>query len=319
MMRDGVLRIDKELGPTSHDVVDAVRRLLAMRRVGHAGTLDPLASGLLLVCVGRATKVAGLLADLDKVYLAQMRLGVATSTGDGEGEVTAEKPVPADPTAAFGRVVDRFIGPVRQIPPMASAIKVGGEPLHRLRRRGLEVERPARTVQVYSVEPLAIEPELMTLRIRCGKGTYVRTLIEDLGVAMGTCAHVAGLRRECIGPFTVDGAWASSRLAGSDPEAVVAQSGHSLREALMHLPAVVITDDAAYAVRHGVRPRWGDLRPVAKALAPGDLARLEDEKGELVAVVVATAALGDHRAGEPETAAPLRFARVLAGHEERGT
>ncbi len=320
MIVECVLRVDKARGPTSHDVVDDVRRLFRTRRVGHAGTLDPEAGGLLLVVAGgRATKIAPYLADLDKMYTADVHLGVATDTGDVEGTVIAERPVPADLAGRLPAVLPRFIGAIRQVPPMASAIKVGGEPLHRLRRAGIEVERPARTVVVARIVVLATAldatPPLLRLEIVCGKGTYIRTLAADLAEALGTCGHLAALRRDRIGSFTLDGAVPSGALRGQDPAAVMATAGMTLRQALAHLPAVELGADAAYAVRHGVPPRYRDLVGLERPLAAGDLARLEGPGGDLVAVVAATASLAGSGDGAPGDAAPLRYRRVLVGRD----
>ncbi len=317
MTLDCVLRIDKARGPTSHDVVDQVRRLFRRRQVGHAGTLDPLASGLLLVCVGRATKIAPFLADLDKVYRAEVRLGVATDTGDAEGAVIAGEPVPPDLESRLPRVIERFRGALRQVPPMASAVKVGGQPLYRLRRAGRDVERPARTVHVHSIDVLAVGPVGLTLRIACGKGLYVRTLAADLAAALGTCGYLVALRREQIGPFTLADAVESTQLESCDPALVRAQAGMTMRETLMHLPAVELTADAAYAVRHGVVPRFSDLVAVDRPLEPGETARLEGPSGELVAVIVASAALSGPGAGVADHPVPLRFRRVLVTRNDK--
>jgi len=315
-----VLRVDKARGPTSHDVVDDVRRLFRTRRVGHAGTLDPEATGLLLVVAGgRATKIAPFLADLDKVYTADVHLGIATDTGDVEGAVIAEQPVPADVAARIPAILPRFVGAISQVPPMASAIKVGGEPLHRLRRAGLVVERPARTVVVERItvlETMLDAPRpLLRLEIACGKGTYIRTLAADLAQALGTCGHLGALRRDRIGSFTLAGAVPSGSLRGQDPNEVLATAGMTLREALRHLPAVELGADAAYAVRHGVPPRFRDLAALERPLVPGELARLEGPGGELVAVVAASGPLAGQSDGAPEEAAPLRYRRVLVGRE----
>jgi tRNA pseudouridine55 synthase len=316
-----VLRLDKAVGPTSHDVVDLVRRLLHQRKVGHAGTLDPLASGLLLVCTGQATKVAPMLSNLDKTYRARVRLGVATDTGDAEGAAIGEASIPEDLEARLRQALPRFAGEIQQVPPMASAVKVGGQPLYRLRRAGLTVEREPRTVVVRAIDLLGIEPPEVELRVTCGKGTYIRTLAADLAEAAGTRGYLAALRRERIGPFTVEGALSSQEIKGAEPEPVLAAVGMELGQALGHLPAVVLEEDAAYAVRHGVAPRWRDIRALAGALEPGGEARLEGPEGEVLAVVVASGAITEEalaaaRAGDGARAgalAPLRFRRVLVG------
>lgn len=314
-----VLRVDKGAGPTSHDVVDAVRRLYRQRRVGHAGTLDPLATGLLLVVAGRATKIAPLLAELPKVYWARVRLGIATDTGDREGALTAEMPIPEDLEIRIGDVLQEFVGEIRQVPPMASAIKIGGEPLHRLRRAGKVVERPARTVVVHRLDLLAVTRPHIDLRVECSKGTYVRTLAADLAQALGTCGSLAELRREAIGVFDLEGAVPSDELSSADPEDVLRRASVELGEALAHLPAITVAEDAAYAVRHGVLPRGRDVRRLERPLAPGDQARLQGPDGELLAVMVALERMtmppdgaartgGDAAADQP---LPLRFWRVL--------
>lgn len=315
-----VLRVDKGSGPTSHDVVDRVRRLLRQRRVGHAGTLDPLATGLLLVVAGRATKIAPLLAELPKVYRARAELGTATDTGDREGSLTAEMPIPEDLEIRIEGVLRRFVGEIRQVPPMASAIKIGGEPLHRLRRAGKVVERPERTVVVHRLELLAIERPFLDLRIECSKGTYVRTLAADLAEALGTCGCLAELRREAIGSFDLEGAVPSEELENAVLEDVLERAGLRPGEALAHLPAMTVTEEAAYAVRHGVLPRRRDVQCLERSLAPGDHARLQGPDGELVAVMVALEKMrgpvddemkkgGDAAADQP---VPFRFWRVLA-------
>ena len=316
-----VLRLDKAVGPTSHDVVDLVRRCLRQRKVGHAGTLDPLASGLLLVCTGQATKVAPMLSDLDKTYRARVRLGVATDTGDAEGAPIGEAPIPADLEVRLREALPHFVGEIQQVPPMASAVKVGGQPLHRLRRAGITVEREPRTVHVRAIDLLELEPPEVGLRVTCSKGTYIRALAADLAEALGTRGYLAALRRERIGPFVVDGALSSRELRGAEPARVLAAVAMELGVALGHLPAVVLEEDAAYAVRHGVPPRWRDIRALAGELAPGGEARLEGPEGEVLAVVVAAAAITEEalaavRAGEAAGAgalAPLRFRRVLVG------
>jgi tRNA pseudouridine55 synthase len=309
-MIDGVLRVDKLAGPTSHDVVDRVRRVLGQKAVGHAGTLDPLGTGLLLVLAGRATKISNLLADLDKVYRVRVRLGTATDSGDLEGAVIEERPVPADLAARLPAALARFTGELRQVPPMASALKVGGEPLHRLRRAGRTVERAARPIVVHEISCLDLTPPELELRIRCGKGTYVRTLAADLAGDLGTCGHLTALRRERIGAFDLAGAITSDELRALDRETVLARAGMSLGEALAHLPAVEISAVAVSGVREGRLPAPADLARLTRPLVPGDLARLEAPGGEVVAIVEAAAAIASLPVESPE-ARPFRFWRVL--------
>ena len=254
-MTEGVLPVDKPSGPTSHDVVAAARRGLGVRRVGHTGTLDPFASGLLLLCVGRTTRIAEYLLALDKEYVAVARLGLATDTEDAEGETVAE----ADPgrLAALERgeveaVLGRFRGAIRQVPPIYSAKKVGGVPMHRRVRRGEEVAPEARTVTVHELALVSWAPPRCTLRVRCSSGTYVRALARDIGEALGVGAHLSALRRTAIGSFEVQDALPLDALA--DPARVAAARIDPVR-ALGHLPRIDVDETEAGRLSTGQRVR----------------------------------------------------------------
>ena len=197
---DGALLLDKPVGLTSNAALQRAKKALGARKAGHAGTLDPLASGLLIVLFGEATKFAGPLLESDKEYLAKVKLGERTSTGDAEGEVLEAKPVSVS-AAQVEMVIGRFRGEIEQTPPMYSALKHGGVPLYKLARRGESVERRPRRVRIDELEMLEFASPLLELRVRCSKGTYVRTLAEDIGAALGTGAHLAGLRRTAAGRF----------------------------------------------------------------------------------------------------------------------
>jgi tRNA pseudouridine55 synthase len=210
---DGALLLDKPLGLSSNTALQRAKRLFGARKAGHAGTLDPLASGLLLVLFGEATKFAGPLLDADKEYLATLKLGERTSTGDAEGEIVERRPVEVS-EAQLGAAISRFHGVIEQIPPMYSALKRGGVPLYKLARRGEEVERLPRRVTIFSIEVTRRDLPLLELRVRCSKGTYVRTLAEDLAVAMGTAAHLTALRRTGSGRFAIADAVTLDALEG---------------------------------------------------------------------------------------------------------
>ena len=200
---DKVILIDKPAGLSSHETVALVKRRLGIKKAGHTGTLDPIATGLLIVCTGEATKAARYLTDLPKKYLAVVKIGERTSTFDAEGAVIATGPVPAD-GGAVQEALARFRGAIRQVPPMYSALKVSGKPLYRLARQGIEVAREQREVHVSELELLGYDPPYAQLHIACSKGTYIRALADDIGVAAGTFAHIVGLRRTMIGPFSVE-------------------------------------------------------------------------------------------------------------------
>lgn len=197
---DGVLLLDKPVGPSSSAVLQAVKRLLEAEKAGHAGTLDPLASGLLPLLFGEATKFAQFGLDSIKEYRAQVRLGVSTDTGDAEGQVLERRPAEVAETG-LERALARFRGAIEQVPPMYSALKHGGRPLYALARAGQTVERAARHVMVHELELLEHAGDVLHLRIKCSKGTYVRQLAVDLGLALGTVAHLEGLRRTAVGGF----------------------------------------------------------------------------------------------------------------------
>jgi tRNA pseudouridine55 synthase len=205
---NGLLLVDKPAGITSHDVVDRIRRAAGTRKVGHTGTLDPGATGLLVLCLGVATRLSEHLTGLDKVYEGAMRLGLVTDSYDMDGKVTAESPVTANLTMAdIQSACDRFAGEIMQVPPMVSAVKVGGERLYKRARQGEVVERAARQVTVREFHVLSYKAPDAQIRVRCTRGTYVRSLCHDVGQALGCGAILASLRRTFVGQLT------SSRIA----------------------------------------------------------------------------------------------------------
>ncbi|HUF76694.1 MAG TPA: tRNA pseudouridine(55) synthase TruB [Longimicrobiales bacterium] len=251
---DFVLPVDKPEGPTSHDVVGAVRRALGRRRVGHTGTLDPFASGLLLVCVGKTTRLAEYLSGLDKTYEAVARVGETTDTLDREGEVVEVRDGWAElDRAQIEAALARFEGRIDQVPPAFSAKKVRGEAAHRRARRGETVLLAPASVAVHELELTSLELPLVGFRMRCSSGTYVRALARDVGAELGVGAHLVALRRTAIGTFGVEGALPVDRL--EDGAALAAAAIEPL-EALAHLPRLV-ADDAEAALLSQGRPLEG--------------------------------------------------------------
>lgn len=206
---DGVLLVNKLIGGTSYDVVERVKRRTGERSVGHTGTLDPRASGLLILLLGRATKLAPYLNDLDKTYETTIRLGVTTTTDDLDGEIVRELPVPAD-RGAIEAALTKFVGTIQQRPPDYSAVKVGGVPAYKRARAGEQLELAARNVTIQAIEPLGFDP--LRLRVTCSGGTYIRALARDLGEALGCGGAVAELCRTRIGPFTLEHAAQESAI-----------------------------------------------------------------------------------------------------------
>jgi tRNA pseudouridine55 synthase len=244
---NGILLLDKPLGMSSSAAVQRIRRAFGRIKAGHTGSLDPLATGMLPVCLGEATKVAGYLLEGDKQYAFTACFGARRSTGDLEGEVVEEAAVPEDLAAALTAALPAFTGMISQIPPMYSALKRDGQPLYKLARQGLEVERSAREVVIHSLELVTVAGGEASLRVRCSKGTYIRTLAEDLARAVGSCAHLTALRRTSAGPF--------SGTAMVTLEAVeAAPGGVALLApdiALAHLPEVSLNGESARRLRLG--------------------------------------------------------------------
>ena len=200
----GVIVLDKPQGMSSSDAVQHVKRLFGARKVGHTGSLDPLATGVLPLCLGAATKFSQYLLNSDKRYLAHVRLGISTNSGDADGEVLEEREVEGIDRARLESALEAFRGEIEQVPSMFSAVKHHGKPLYKLARQGIEIEREARPVTVYSNDVVAFEGTGLTLDIHCSKGTYVRTIAHDLGEALGCGAHVDALRRTQAGPYAED-------------------------------------------------------------------------------------------------------------------
>jgi tRNA pseudouridine55 synthase len=200
---DGAILIDKPAGPTSHDVVDAIRRQFQIKKVGHCGTLDPNATGLLIIVLGRGTKLSEKLMSSDKVYEGTVKLGETTDSFDADGELVASLPVPPATVEQLNELATTFIGDQLQMPPMVSAIKKNGVPLYKLARKGIEVERQPRLVHIYSFRFTAYTKPIGHFRVACTKGTYVRTLAQELGQKLGCGAHLATLRRTVSGKFDV--------------------------------------------------------------------------------------------------------------------
>jgi tRNA pseudouridine55 synthase len=271
----GFLLVDKPGGMTSHDVVAAARRALGIRKIGHAGTLDPMATGLLVLGVGRATRLLRFIQGAPKTYVARMVLGVATDTLDAEGAVVDRSPLPVA-EKDLAAAASRFIGPILQVPPMVSAVKLGGRRLYELAREGIEVDRAARPVEIFEIDVLDFAPSdypEAVIRVRCSTGTYVRTLADDMARVLGGRAHLAELRRLAIGALHVSRGLAIDELGSGR---LIAPS-----EGLCDLPALRADEAAAAAVRHGVALPAATLGAAPDAGGPH---RILDERGRLLAV-----------------------------------
>ncbi len=267
----GLLILNKPGGLTSHDCVSRIRRLYQTRKVGHAGTLDPLATGVLPIAVGDATKILQFLLAEDKSYLATFRLGVTTDTLDSDGEVVKRRPIPDDHAAILTEICPRFTGALKQMPPMYSALKKDGVPLYKLARKGIEVAREPRSVFIHKLALVTIEDDLVTIAVDCSKGTYIRTLADDIGEALGCGAHITALQRVRTGDFTLADSYTFEQLKDEDTRK---GSLLSLNQALRNYPAVHLNEHAARQLGFGIPPEIGATDADSTALGQGDIVRL---------------------------------------------
>lgn len=281
-----MLLLDKSLGDSSNRALQKVRRLYQANKGGHTGSLDPLATGMLPICLGEATKVAGMMLGADKVYRTTAQLGSTTTTGDAEGEVVATRAVPKLDPAAIEKVLDGFRGHIEQVPPIYSALKQGGEPLYRKARRGEQIDVEPRQVVIGRLELLAAQPDRLDLEVECGSGTYIRSLVADIGESLGCGAHVASLRRLWVAPFR------EARMLTLEQLERIAESGSlaALDELLLpvdaglqHLPIMELAESNAKALGFGQKPRVDAAPGLYRGYESGRLLALVvvDESGSM--------------------------------------
>lgn len=253
----GILPLNKPKGLTSHDCVIKIRKLLHVKKVGHTGTLDPEASGVLPICIGRATKVVEYMADYDKTYEAVVTLGSATTTEDAAGEIIEQKDITAPITPEEIRLVlQDMTGLIEQVPPMYSAVKVGGKRLYEYAFQGEVIERPKRKVNIYKLELLSEHPvdndnRSFAIRAACSKGTYIRTLAVDIGKKLGYPAHLADLKRVQSGPFTIEDTVTFKDIETAVENGQIAALLHSIDKAVAHFDKIVVSDELAQKIQHG--------------------------------------------------------------------
>jgi tRNA pseudouridine55 synthase len=296
---DGLLLADKQKGITSHDVVDIFRRRTRIRKTGHTGTLDPMATGLLVLCVGRATRLQSYLMGLEKTYEGEIQFGWATDTYDAEGKAVGE-PVPFDVSGIdFAPHVAAFSGEIDQMPPAYSAKKVDGVRAYELARKGEAVALKTKRVTVHELAILGIEGSVVRFRLRASAGTYVRSVAHELGIAIGSAAHVKSLRRTAIGPFTVDEAIGSERIAEETAEAILAPPHfRSLAQAQLPFPHVMIDPMQERKMRNG---QTVVVKPQQDGVTRDGLVAIDNADGELIAIAQAVDVM---REGGPVALAP---------------
>lgn len=251
---DGILLLDKPLHLTSNGALQRVKRLFGAKKAGHTGSLDPLATGMLPICFGEATKFSQYLLESDKCYQVEAKLGVKTRTGDAEGEVIETKPVMPLTREKIESVLRQFQGAIQQVPPMYSALKVQGKPLYELARKGIEIPREARTVHIYRLELIDFTADTLQLEVQCSKGTYVRTLVEDIGELLGCGAHVSALRRSVVFPYqgikmyTLEALEEIHQQSGSD---ALTQYLLPVETSVQSLPPIKLSNTAAFYMKTG--------------------------------------------------------------------
>ncbi len=275
----GILLLDKPIGQTSNAALQNVKKMFFARKAGHTGSLDPLANGLLPICFGSATKVSAFLLDADKRYWVRIRLGETTATGDAQGEMLEQRPVEGVTEAEVRNALTSFKGEIQQIPPMYSALKHQGQRLYDLARNGIEVERQSRTIRIHELALLDCSLPDIELDVHCSKGTYVRTLAEDIGGVLGCGAHVTALRRTGVGPFSLEGIVDMEDLNAAFDQGRDALEALllSVDTALQDLPAVRLSPDSSYYVKQG--------QPVLVPNAPtSGRVRLYDGNSEFIGV-----------------------------------
>ncbi len=279
----GILPVRKKPGMTSHDVVHRVRTVTGEGKVGHTGTLDPMASGLLLLCLGPATKLTQFLSGWDKRYLAEVTLGKTSDTLDADGELTEGGPVPKLTDADIVTVLERFTGVISQKVPAYSAVKQGGRRLYKMARRGKSFEAPERTVEIKSLELRACESPRLQVEVECSKGTYIRSLADDIGRELGCGGYLSSLERLAVGRFEVDDALTIDEIrerhqAGTLGEAVTPM------ERVVDFPYVKLREEARETIRHGGIPGEDDILDWRGEFSQGDLISVVDEAGQIMAI-----------------------------------
>jgi tRNA pseudouridine55 synthase len=249
----GIVLLDKPVGITSNKALQQVKTLFNAQKAGHTGSLDPVATGLLPICLGEATKISQFLLTADKTYLADLKLGIKTNSGDSEGKIIHTRPVNVQNLEQIKQVLERYKGNIEQIPPMHSALKKNGVPLYKLAHQGIEVDREPRTVTIFDLQLVSFTDDVLQIRVHCSKGTYIRTLADDIGEDLGCGAHISQLRREQVGPFACDSMYTIAQL-----EELAAQGHGALDEVLLPIdqgltqwPRVNLTADMAFYLQQG--------------------------------------------------------------------
>ncbi len=278
-----VVCIHKPKGISSQDAVTKVKRILKVKKAGHTGTLDPLATGMLIVCINRATRLASYFTDLHKAYTAVMKLGESTDTQDSSGAITETCAIPDMDRAFIKNVMETFRGKILQQPPMYSALKHKGTSLYKYARQGIEIERPQREVTVHSIEIVNIDVPFLTFKVVCSKGTYIRTLCHDMGKKLGTAAHMHELERTGIGAFSVEKSLTFEELRSVSEGDQITHGIYTMDEALSWLPEYVVNESTFQAILNGNPVKLNSLKPADDIVTASGI-RIKSSDGTLLAI-----------------------------------
>jgi tRNA pseudouridine55 synthase len=278
---DLIIALNKPKDITSQDAVTRAKRILKIKKAGHTGTLDPMATGLLLVCMNRATRIASYFSSLNKEYRAVMKLGEATDTQDAYGKIISKTDKVEIERPVISEALESFRGGILQMPPMHSALKYEGQPLYKLARQGIEVERKLREVTIYDINLLNVSSSYVTFHVACSKGTYIRTLCDDIGKKLGVGAHLFELERTAIGPFRIEDSLSFDELKNVDINEAGIKGIYSMDKALSWMPELKIDDVTLRAVKHGNPIRIATL---SDAYYKAEGIRIKSPDGDLLAV-----------------------------------
>lgn len=290
---NGIVVVDKPGGISSAGVVARVKGIFEAKKVGHTGTLDPFATGVLICCLNRATRLSRFLLKSDKTYEAEMVLGLATDTQDATGTVIEQRPVGEVSAERIRETATRFVGEISQVPPIYSALKHQGTPLYKLARRGTAVEKPARPVRIHRLELLDVNPPLVRFRVSCSSGTYVRTLCADMGRQLGCGGHLKRLRRTESGRFSIDAAVGLDVLAEFKDQGTLGETVIPMDAALSFMHAAVVDDALANKIQNGMKLSSTDL-PVPPRVSDQGAFKVVDRRGRLIAVLAQSPASGGY-------------------------
>lgn len=280
---NGILAVRKRTGMTSHDLIRRLRAILDQKKIGHTGTLDPDASGLMLICLGRATKLTQFLTDWDKAYRGEITLGQISDTLDGTGNLQPGGPVPALAAADFAAILGRFRGKGVQKAPAYSAVKVSGRELHKYARAGVEVDAPVREIEITAIELVDFSLPRVTIRVECSKGTYIRVLADEIGRTLGCGGYLSKLERLRVGPYELDAALAEEDIKQLHEQGTLEQSVVEI-EQVLKFPVIQMGRRVTDKIKDGITPVYRDVISLAGNFRSGDLISMANEHGKILAI-----------------------------------